>query len=271
MRLAGFVLTVAFMAGGTLSSAGTETPDEQALKAAFQATDGPALLTFFHTRTVGHAEPAKLRALVTQLSDPAAGDNAARELVALGPVAIPWLRQAAKDVDDSATAPRAAHCLHALEGSSGANVPASAARLLALAKPAGAAEALLAYLPFADDDSVVGEVQTALTALAFRDGKPDDVLVHALGDPLPLRRQVAAEVLCQAGGSAEANRVRKLLHDPKPTVRLRVALALLQLRDVEAVPALITLIGDLPVSQGRQADDALRAVAAELCPNGARG
>ncbi len=53
------------------------------------------------------------------------------------------------------------------------------ARLLALRKPAGAAEALLAYTPYADDDTILSEAQIALNAVAFKDGKPNPALVRA--------------------------------------------------------------------------------------------
>ena len=47
-----------------------------------------------------------------------------------------------------------------------------AARVVALRKPPGAAEVLLAYLPFCDDEGLLTEVQAALNAVAYPDGKP---------------------------------------------------------------------------------------------------
>ena len=49
----------------------------------------------------------------------------------------------------------------------------AAARLLATRKDDGITEALLNYLPLADDESVGDEIRNTLAALAVRDGKPD--------------------------------------------------------------------------------------------------
>ncbi len=95
-------------------------------------------------------------------------------------------------------------CLEAIEGHNGASLVQAAVRLLASRNPAGAAEALLNYLPFADDESVVQEIETALRAVGLRQGKPESSLVRALTDPAPVRRSIAARVLCQIGGAPDA-------------------------------------------------------------------
>src|SRR5262249_9403658 len=156
---------------------------------------------------------AKIAQLIRQLKDPSTDvrDQAAATLVSFGPNVLPLLRQAANDLDDLDLAARARQCLQTLEGSA---LALSVARLLTQARPAGAAEVLLAYLPFAEDETVADEVARALAAVALRDGKPDPALVHALQDKVPLRRAVAAEVLCRAGGPSERAAVRPLLQDP---------------------------------------------------------
>jgi hypothetical protein len=139
------------------------------------------------------------------------------------------------------------------------------ARLVALRKPEGAAEVLLAFLPFADEDSVQDEVRAALTAVAVRGGKVDPVIVKALEDKLPVRRSAAAEALAAVIDQRPA--VHKLLQDTEPLVRLRVALALAGAREKEAVPVLIDLLGELPTEKGTQAEVFLRAVVGERAPN----
>src|SRR5262245_37229992 len=168
--------------------------DEQTIRAANLTPDGPALLDFFKKRSQENVEPSRLAELVKQLGDKSGevADRAAGELISLGPVAIPLLRQAVKDPDEPMIAGRARRCLLYIEGSQAAAVPVAAARLLAQRRPDGAAEALLAYLPCADDEVVVEEVKAALAAVAVRDGKPDPVLVRALQDPNSLRRATAA-------------------------------------------------------------------------------
>jgi HEAT repeat protein len=264
--LTGLLLTLAANPARTDDS--PTLSEEQTLRAAGLATDSPALLEFFRTRTTAEANAEKITALVKKLSDKdvKVREKASGELVSLGAVAIPWLRQAAKDPDELETASRAKKCLEFIEGATGATIPVAAARVLGQRKDAESVAVLLAYLPFADDDQVVEEVKGALTLLAIKDGKPDPALLKALDDSSSLTRAVAAECLCQPGGDEPLPVVRKLLKDPKATVRLRVALALGEYKDQDAVAALVSLVGELPVVQGKQAEDFLINLAAEQAP-----
>src|SRR5262249_31980077 len=83
--------------------------DEQALQAVGLRSDGPVLLEFFQKRTAADVKPERLAELVRQLGDKSAPvrEKATGELVSLGTIAVPWLRQAAKDPDDLETANRA--------------------------------------------------------------------------------------------------------------------------------------------------------------------
>src|SRR5262249_14486903 len=99
--------------------------------------------------------------------------------------------------------------------------------------------------------------------VAVHDGKPDPALLSALADKSPVRRAVAAEVLCKQGGEQERNAVRPLLQDPKPSVRLRCALALAEAHDAESITVLITLLGELPPAQSKQVEDFLAQLAGE--------
>ncbi len=242
--------------------------DEQLLTTAKLGVDGPALLDFFRTRTRARADPERLAALVRDLGNDSdkISSKATRELISLGQVAVPWLRRALKDPDEALAAGRARFCLDAIDGNQGTAIPVAAARLVANRRPAGAAKVLLAYLPFAEDDTVAEEVRDTLTALAVADGKADADLVAALQDPVPVCRATAAEALCKAGALAELPLVRYLLKDPKPTVRLRVALALAAAKEQEAVPVLIDTLGKLPPEQARPAEEMLQHIAGTQAP-----
>src|SRR5262245_51293828 len=104
--------------------------DEQALQAVGLRADGPSLLAFFRKRTAGEAKPDQLADLVRQLGDKSAPvrEKATGELVSLGTIAVPWLRQASKDPDDLETASRARKCLEHIEGGPGATLVTAAAR-----------------------------------------------------------------------------------------------------------------------------------------------
>jgi HEAT repeat protein len=245
------------------------SPDEQTLTAAGLGTDGPALLEFFRSRTRNEADQQKLLALTRQLGDPSTEvrARAAAELIGRGPAAVPALRHAVNDIDNLAVSERARKCLQSIEGKDSAALPAAAARLLAVRKPAGATEVLLAYLPFADNQDVVEDVSASLSALAFPDGKPDSALLRGLTDSVPIRRAVAGAALCRKEQPEQWPTIRKLLRDPKPMVRLRVALSLAEQHDLEAFPALIDLLADLPAAHRKLAEDHLQRLAGEWSPN----
>jgi hypothetical protein len=138
--------------------------------------------------------------------------------------------------------------------------------LLALRKPKGAVETLLAFLPFTDDEYLADEAQRAVAVLGIRAGQVDAALVQALDDPLPVRRAVAAEVLAGAGDAKLLPAVRKLLRDPSAAVRQSAALALLQARDPSAVPVLIDLAADLPPGKAWPAQEVLKGLAGAGAP-----
>src|SRR5262249_45155877 len=161
----------------------------------------------------------------------------------------------------------ARQCLKAIEGSPGAAISAAAARLLAARNPSGTVEALLGYLPFADDHAVTEAIGTALVAAAYKGGRPDPALLSALHDPVPLRRAMAIDALCRKDQPDQWPAVRRLLNDPKSSVRLRAALALASQQDPASIPALIDLLADLSPEQRRQAEEVLHNLAGEWAPN----
>ena len=147
----------------------------------------------------------------------------------------------------------------------------AAVRAVAALKPDGAADALLEYLPYAEDDKVEQEVETALAAVALKDGKPVSAVVRALTDPTPVRRAAAAVALVRVGGDDQKAAVHELLKDPTPTVRFRVAMALADAYQTDAVPVLIDLLADLPPEQRKQAEAYLTTLAGDWAVAGPQG
>ncbi len=234
--------------------------DERRLQAAKVAHDGPALVEFFRRRTLTDIERANVELLIQRLGARAfrVREQAAADLVARGPVVVELLKDHLKDPDPE-IARRAEKCIERIKSNDlPPDVPAAAARLLAVRKPTGAVEALLAYLPFADNEGVAEEARSALAALALRDGKPEKALTDALTDRNPIRRGAAGEALARAatGGGTKAT-VEKLLKDPEPSVRFRVAMALATAGDRKAVPELIDVLVPLPQALAWQAEDVL--------------
>jgi hypothetical protein len=246
--------------------------DEQTVRAAGAGTDGPALLDFLRKNTLTDADRRRIVLLVRQLGDDDfdVREKASADLVGFGARAVAFLRPATEDRDPE-VARRAANCLLHLERG-GMSTPApgralaAAVRLVAARKPAGAAEVLLDYLPQSDEETLFEELQTALVALAVREGKAEPALAAALTAEASLRRGAAGAALARAGVADHRDAVRKLLKDPEPAVRLRVGLALAAAREKHAVPVLIDLLGRLPPEQVWPVVDLLERMAGEKAP-----
>jgi hypothetical protein len=172
--------------------------DEKLLKDAGVGTDAAALLAFFQKR--GDGNVAKIAALITQLGDEAFDkrEDATNQLIKIGAEAVPALKAALKNTDLEVV--RRAEAILKKIGNVTAKrddprVPAAAARLLAAKKPAGAAEALLNFLPAVSDEVALRELRAALAAVAFTDGKPEKILTDAAAGTDAARRAAAEEAL----------------------------------------------------------------------------
>jgi HEAT repeat protein len=229
-------------------------------------TDGPALLDEFRKRTLTPANMVKLRSLISQLGDPSfkVRERATAELIALGPGIVPLLKANAKTADLEQRH-RIDFCINRLAGSRGEALPPAAARLVAMRRPAGAATALLDFLPWTEDPEMADEIGKALGELAAGDPAVPPVLLRALGDGRPARRAAAAAVLCRLGEGRYFPAVRRLINDANPAVRLGAAVALVEAGDRQSVPGLIDIAAELPREQAWHAADLLRRLA------GARG
>jgi HEAT repeat protein len=246
--------------------------DQLKLKGSYLGTDGPSLVSFLRTRAKGEVTRERLEELLKDLegTDLTKRQKAAAELVAIGTPAIPMLRLAARDIDNPDYCNQAKACLRAIEEDPGA-LSSAAVRLLAAARPEGTAQALLDFLPHAETDAVLEEIQGLLISVAYEKGKANPVLMKALSDKTPLRRAVAVTALCAGGIPEPRATFRALLRDPKASVRLRAALALAKASDPKAVSTLITLLPDLPIEQAREIEGHLQELAGELAPKAALG
>lgn len=177
--------------------------DRQALQAAGVGSEPAAVLAFVRRLVVDEAQRERIKALIRKLGDPdfQTREKAKKDLAAEGEPAAGLLNQAAADPDPE-VASRARELLKQIgktQGQPDAAVQAAAVRLLAYHKPAGAAAALLAYLPAAPTEQVADEVRAALAAVARVDGKPDPALEKAQEDANPQRRAAARAALEREG------------------------------------------------------------------------
>jgi HEAT repeat protein len=229
--------------------------------------DDKRLLDEVRKRTVTEALRQKCEELIKQLGDAdfTVREKAQAEVKAMGSLIVPLLRNATRHADLEIRN-RARDCLSVMERDKNLPLSPITPRLIALRKPAGAAETLLAYVPYADEETVLPEVQLALNAVAFKNGKPEPAVVCALSDAQAARRAAAAEALCLGGDRAHLPMLRKMLNDPEPSVRLKVALALAGAGQRDAVPTLLELLGELSSTEAEPAEEYLQRLAGDHAP-----
>ena len=258
-----------------LSWAGTAADDgaepAKILKEAGIASDAPGLIKYFKARTPSPGDQARYADLVRNLGDKsfAVREKASKELIAIGEPVLPFLKKALKDGDLELTR-RAGVCIRAIERVPFATLTSAAARLLALRRPDGAAEILLAYLPFAHWDAVGDNLLEALQVVGMKGTAPKQTpqpcVLAAIRDKEPRRRAAAAHVLGHADPTYR-KALTGLLADPEALVRYHAAAGLMRARDRKAVPALIALLEDAPLQLAWRAEDWLVRIAGEKAPS----
>lgn len=229
--------------------------EEQLLATAPIDRTDAGLLDFLRKRALPKVENDAVKRQIQLLgNEPSDADRAMKQLVALGPLVVQELRNALKDAGAKAK-PRVEECLKWIDGPQASELTRAVVRQLLRRRPAGTVEALLMYLPAADEESVADEARQGLTTLAIRQGKIDAELENAaLKETDAARRQLAIEIVCQVEARAV---IRKLLGDASRDVRLRTATLRLEQADVEAVPVLIDLLGEPASAEARSAHETL--------------
>lgn len=225
----------------------------------FDASTGAALLQEVRHRTLVEEDRAQAAKLISQLGaeDFEVREKATEDLKAMGARIRTLLTQAAKN-DDLEVAQRIRTVLEAVAKGNVAPLPGGLTRLLVLRRPAGAAEALLGYLPFAEDGGVIEDVTTALEQLARVTPESRKVLLATLQDPVPLRRMVALDALGRLPDLDSLEPLRRCLEDRDVSVQLRAALALARQRERAAIPVLLDLSARIVSSEDeRLLDDYL--------------
>jgi HEAT repeat protein len=261
-------LLVGSVTADEIPDSGSIKADEELLRTAEVKTDGASLLDLIKRRTLQDVDRKRLDGLVKQLADDdfETREKATEELIHLGVVGIPALQKATKSSDPE-QAQRADRCLQSIDLRRRPALIGAAVRLLAVRKVDGSVETLLRYLPSASDSSEIDEIGQALRKLGVRGGNADPLLLQALSDKDPLKRGVAGQALARAGLGAREPSVRLLLRDGDVGVREKVALALVEAKDKEALPVLIDLLKEASGEQSGAIEEMLFCVAGEKAPD----
>jgi hypothetical protein len=240
------------------------TEDAKALHDAGIGTDASGLLAFFKSRTPSPEDGTRLKARIVDLGSPVflQRERASQELTQAGRFALPLLRTALGS-QDLEVARRAARCVEEIEQSPAAALMASAARLAASTRPPGAAQALVAVLPWVEDEAAEEAVFQALAVTGMKDGVAGAEIEAAATDKEPLKRAAAGFVLGQSA-AGQRRTAAKLLTDSDARVRFRSAAGLLRGSDRAAVPALIALLDEAPTALTWRAEELLDRLAGEI-------
>jgi HEAT repeat protein len=247
------------------------TDDDKLLRGEKVEPTTAEVLAYVRKKTLGEKDIERLRGLVKDLGSRsfAVRVKATNGLMEEGTKALPFLKLAVFDADAERSS-RAAHCLKQIRDTTNPAVPMAAARFLARPSkesPGESIRALLAYVPFADDETVEEEVLTCLTLLSLREPKLEPELVKALDDASPIRRGAAAFVLGHVGSKEEVARVQALLKDEQPIARLRAAQGILATRNKDALAPLVQLIKNVPDPYLPRVEEVLFRLAEEKGPN----
>src|SRR5262249_11886024 len=133
----------------------------------WKASEGDATLNEFKKRTLNESDRERILGIIRQLGDDDFNqrERAQDELQKLGSAVAPLLRQALVTGDEEIKK-RAQRALDHIEKDKASTLLPVQARLMGYRKPAGTSTVLLAYLPFADEETVFEEVRGALAAVA---------------------------------------------------------------------------------------------------------
>ena len=248
-----------------------DADDEKLLKDAGCKTEAPALLEFFRKRTLAPEDQQRAAQLAGKLGDDQfeIREDASQQLIKLGSLARPYLREAQKS-NDAEVKRRATDCLDTIDGGTEAALVVAAAHLLATKALPGSAAVVMNYLHWTPNEDVQEDVTLALLKIVEREGKVDAAIAAAaLTDKSPARRGAAALAVGRSGTAEQRKEGRKLLADPEPNVRLRAAQGLIAARDRDAIPTLIELLAKAELA-GR-AEDLLARIAGDKAPKALLG
>lgn len=258
LSLAGLIAVLVWTAPPSLSQADDVSDAVKTLQDANLSTEDDALVEFFRSRTLAPDQRESLSRTVSQLGHDSfdVREAASAELVRAGAIAIPLLKIALRE-GDVETIFRAEQCLEKIRVQVEPNRVLAAATLLADRMPPGTVEVLFAYLiNLPEDDGALERLTEILEAISEREESARQLLLPQLQNDRAAARRFAGRILAHTAPESRSE-VSKLLQDPDHSVRYTVAEALVRAGERDAVPALISLIGEGPKEFAYLSEDLL--------------
>ena len=179
-------------------------PDDQQLKAAGVGTEPAELIAYLRKHILTDKDREQIEALIRQLGHEQfpRREEASEKLVAIGPPAASFLREATRD-SNVEVSKRAEQCLTEIGGAPDPALLGAVVRSLARHRPDEGSSVLLEFFPFAGEEWLEEEVLVALGSLGIKSGKPEPILTSALEDTVPARRAAAVNVVARWGDTEQ--------------------------------------------------------------------
>jgi hypothetical protein len=247
------------------------TTAQKNLRKAGVGIDPAGLLAFFRKRTVEVGQEERIQQLIQQLGADSfqAREEASRQLMALGVLALPALQRASGS-GDLELRRRVQQCLGKVDVGRETDLVMAAASLLGECRTRQAPAVLLNYLPWAPSEEARHAVVLALLRHAHHSRKVAPEVLATLRLPSTEKAQprkgAAALVVGLVGTPEQQGLVRPLLKASHPSLRLQAARAVLLTQSPEAVPVLIDLLGEGPMELAQDAEDLLIQIAGDHAP-----
>ena len=219
--------------------------ERELLKAAgFNPANTQSLIPFFKGRSSSIPAKANVDKLISLLlkGNPEEKGSAKKDLICLGDYVISALKKTSAEVLDPASEKTIKDCIELLEGKASENLIAAALKVFASEGKSDAAEALFDFLPFAAEETLRSECESALRSLFLTSSVSGTLFEKKLADSNPYKRAVAAEILVRKGTPNQISLAKSLLEDPSSLVRTRLVIAYLEQKDRIALPAALKLL-----------------------------
>ncbi|QVL33239.1 PQQ-binding-like beta-propeller repeat protein [Telmatocola sphagniphila] len=251
-----------------------EKADIELLKSVQVENNGPALLDLIRKRTLDVDSRNRLQNLIVNLGDESfeVREQASDDIEKFGPIAVPVIKQKERTGEPEVVR-RCMRLLEKIDKVPTTGVIAAACRLLAKHKTEGIPAVLLAYVPLSDEDSLTTEIQNTLQSVHAKGDQPDPVLWQATSSKDPVIRGMVLEIFARSPSAQLRSKAQEIASkDTDLDIQLRTYVALIQTgKDKALVPAMIRLMGEVPMDKGWRAEEMLCRLAGDKAPAVALG
>jgi|GEM_PF-344382 len=257
----------------TVYSSEDITSDRELVKnAGFDPPNTASLTPFFRIRSSPIPSRESVDKAIALLlgSSATQGIAAKRDLICWGDFAVPSLRTMIANTVKPGAENIIKECINLIEGKNADAFTTAALRILAFEAKPESVEVLFDFLPFAEEETLRNEVESALKILFTTSLETGLIFEKKTSDKNLYKRAVSAEILTKNGNPSQIALAKKLLNDPSSLVRTRLVLALLEQNDRSAIPIALNLLASESKELSSTIEASLVSLAGEWAIQGAK-